>query len=839
VVIIACAILPRAGEAAAQPTDTVLVTAGAHYMTGALHQFLLGRHYRDLWATPMRVPVLDLERFAGGLQPIRRGGGRQTKALRFLGADGREYSFRSVDKDPSPVLDSLLRETIVDDLVQDGISSAHPLGALVAAPLLDAVDVLHVDPQLRLMPDDPALGEFRDDFANVLGLIEENPDENASRTNSFSGAERVVGSAALMERIDRGPAEAVDPEAFLTARIVDVFLGDWDRHRDQWRWASFESGEQRRWLPIPKDRDQAFSKFDGVLPRLVSFFMPQFVRFEGEYPNIVRLHWNGRELDRRFLSGLERPVWDSIGSSIQQRLTDDIIADAVGRLPPEILEKNGEELRTALIQRRERLPRAWAEFYTILAEKVDIVGTAADEIAIIDREDPSTVVVSMWDPSIGEEPYLSRRFHAEETREIRVRMHGGDDRVTVRGVRSGITVRVLGGEGDDDFTVEGSTSAIALYDDRGQNELSAPSGVDIDSRDFDEWVWTEEDRDQPREWGTRWTPIFWSSFASDVGIFVGAGATLERFGFRAKPNSTSMSLRLGFAPMRAKGRAEAELRWNRPNSSTFVTVETRASSLDVIHYYGMGNNSPGGPADFHRVDERTVSVAPSLGFETRSGLSMDVGVMASASSATGNETRFFSTVVDTLYGATGHSQFGGRVRLSFNPHPHAPNRAFRWRSSFAATVHPVLADVESVFGSATGEISALLTPSRWGSLVVATGGRKVWGSFPWKDAAFLGGPSTLAGWAEQRFAGDASVYVRGEARLRVFRPTVVVPVDAGIFGVSGAGRVYLDGASPGGWHTMVGGGIWLTPMGQSTTLQVGFGVSEEATKIYASLGLPY
>jgi hypothetical protein len=387
-------------------------------MTGALHQFLLGRHYRDLWATPMRVPVLDLERFAGGLQPIRRGGGRQTKALRFLGADGREYSFRSVDKDPSPVLDSLLRETIVDDLVQDGISSAHPLGALVAAPLLDAVDVLHVDPQLRLMPDDPALGEFRDDFANVLGLIEENPDENASRTNSFSGAERVVGSAALMERIDRGPAEAVDPEAFLTARIVDVFLGDWDRHRDQWRWASFESGEQRRWLPIPKDRDQAFSKFDGVLPRLVSFFMPQFVRFEGEYPNIVRLHWNGRELDRRFLSGLERPVWDSIGSSIQQRLTDDIIADAVDRLPPEILEKNGEELRTALIQRRERLPRAWAEFYTILAEKVDIVGTAADEIAIIDREDPSTVVVSMWDPSIGEEPYLSRRFHAEETREI-------------------------------------------------------------------------------------------------------------------------------------------------------------------------------------------------------------------------------------------------------------------------------------------------------------------------------------------------------------------------------------------------------------------------------------
>ena len=73
------------------------------------------------------------------------------------GADGREYSFRSVDKDPSAVLDSILRETVVADLVQDGISAAHPFGALVA---------------------DPALGEFREEFAGMLGLIEERPDEN-------------------------------------------------------------------------------------------------------------------------------------------------------------------------------------------------------------------------------------------------------------------------------------------------------------------------------------------------------------------------------------------------------------------------------------------------------------------------------------------------------------------------------------------------------------------------------------------------------------------------------------------------------------------------------------
>ena len=216
---------------------TVVTAAGEQYRAGAFHRWILGRHYRDLWTTPVEVEVLDLSTFAGGITPLERGGGRQTKALRFLGADGREYSFRSVDKDPSAVLDSILRETVVDDLVQDGISAAHPFGALVAAPLLDAAGILHVDPVLRVMPDDPALGEFRTEFAGMLGLIEERPNENEDESRGFQGSVRVIGAERLTERIDGGPADRVDARAYLTARVLDIFLGDWDRHRGQWRWA--------------------------------------------------------------------------------------------------------------------------------------------------------------------------------------------------------------------------------------------------------------------------------------------------------------------------------------------------------------------------------------------------------------------------------------------------------------------------------------------------------------------------------------------------------------------------------------------------------------------------
>ena len=59
----------------------------------------------------VKVEVLDLNNFAGGLVPIKRGGGLQTKSLRFIGADGRIWKFRSLDKDPSKVLPEDVKES--------------------------------------------------------------------------------------------------------------------------------------------------------------------------------------------------------------------------------------------------------------------------------------------------------------------------------------------------------------------------------------------------------------------------------------------------------------------------------------------------------------------------------------------------------------------------------------------------------------------------------------------------------------------------------------------------------------------------------------------------------
>jgi hypothetical protein len=230
----------------------VTVAAGPRYGAGAFHRWILGPHYRDVWTRPVEVDVLDLRTFGGGLTPTGTGGGMQTRSLRFDGADGREYAFRSVDKNPSALLDPVFHGTLVADVVQDGISAAHPYGALVAAPLLDAVGVLHVEPELRVMPADPTLGAFGAEFAGMLGLVEERPDENDGGATAFAGADKVIGSERLAERLDEGPEDRVDARAYLRARLMDVFLGDFDRHRGQWRWATFDEDGPRRWLPVPR-----------------------------------------------------------------------------------------------------------------------------------------------------------------------------------------------------------------------------------------------------------------------------------------------------------------------------------------------------------------------------------------------------------------------------------------------------------------------------------------------------------------------------------------------------------------------------------------------------------
>ena len=101
--VLAIGLAPHAGLAQKAPPkvvnrDSASLAAGTHYELGAFKRFFLGDTYRDYWVKPIRVPELDLRRYAGGLRPLKEGGGMQTKNLRLGTPDGSEVVFRPVNK---------------------------------------------------------------------------------------------------------------------------------------------------------------------------------------------------------------------------------------------------------------------------------------------------------------------------------------------------------------------------------------------------------------------------------------------------------------------------------------------------------------------------------------------------------------------------------------------------------------------------------------------------------------------------------------------------------------------------------------------------------------------
>ncbi|HYR12317.1 MAG TPA: hypothetical protein VEQ60_31305, partial [Longimicrobium sp.] len=334
-----------AAPLAAQAGGTERVAAGPQYRAGALKRALLGRSYRELWTTPVNVPVLDLRTFAGGLTPTETGGGNQTLSLRFEGADGKEYAFRAVDKDPGRGEGG--RGGITGWVLKDQVSSQNPAGALVAGRLMDATGALHVDPQLFVMPDDPRLGEFREQFAGMLGQMEERPGDR------FGGAAEVLDTEEFLPLLQGDPANRLAAEEYLTVRLMDFLLGDWDRHEDQYGWARFDRGGVRTWRPVPRDRDYVFVDYDGLGIDVARPFVPKAVRFRREYGNLFGLIKQAQYLDRRLLGELDRAAWDSVAAALRARVTDALIDDAVRRMPAEDQAIVGAELAATLRARRD------------------------------------------------------------------------------------------------------------------------------------------------------------------------------------------------------------------------------------------------------------------------------------------------------------------------------------------------------------------------------------------------------------------------------------------------------------------------------------------------------
>ncbi|HEV8445359.1 MAG TPA: hypothetical protein VGQ44_01005 [Gemmatimonadaceae bacterium] len=848
----------KAAKGPAAPAESATVVAGAHYRGDGVVRWFDGDGYRELWTTPIRVPVLNLQTFVpGGLKPLKEGGGFQTKSLRFEAANGDEWVFRLVDKRAGAV-PSELRRTPIEKIVQDLQSSQNPAGFLASAPIAEAAGVLHPTGMLMVMPNDPALGDFRRDFAGQLGEIERYPnvpkaddeekvvqdtkeakkakDEKAADEKpkdektkdekkeaagklkgdderlGFAGASKIIDSDELRKLINTDAKDQVDARAFLMARLTDFLINDNDRHAGQWKWAEFPSAKHE-WEPIARDRDHAFVTYGGVVGATGRMVKSTVVSFSSA-PLVAGLIAQNA-IDVRLLSGLEKPVWDSIAHELQRRITDSVIHTAAMSLPIEY-RSAAPNMEAVLKRRRDAIPTAADQYYRMLAERVQVDGTNSSDRASIVRTADGSVDVRLESEGTT---FYERRFRPGETREILVYLHNGDDTAIVTGrADESILVRVIGGNGDnvliDSSTVGGRTHPTHFY------EAGPTSGVTYGpDTDFVRTPWEEQ-----RGKVSRAVPNYGSGILPHVGLndprTLGwtplLGFKRYTYGFLDRPYSSMLGVDAEYA-MQFKGARLTVLGDKRFESSPLhVGVLGRVSDLQYVNFFGFGNSTVVDtlhhPDSFFEVHQRQWTMSPVVGYSIGQWTDLTLGPGFTHATTDSASSPFLGVTRPYGFGNFNEGTLQLTARYNYNP-PRIDSITPSNHIVAVASggVYPKMMDVTSTFGKATlalaGDLQLPIPTSP--TLTFRSGGTKVWGDFPFFEAATIGGDHTTQFIDAQRFAGDASLYATSQLLVPLTQFRVIIPVRGGVVGVAEAGRVYVNGSSPGGWHSTAGGGIWI------------------------------
>jgi hypothetical protein len=830
--------------------STEQVAAGKRYHASGLHRFLFGKDYRRLWVEPIEAEILDLRKEAGGLSPVMTVGGHQTLGLALKGNDGRAYTFRGIDKDPTATLPPELVGTIADRVVQDQISSSHPAAPLVVESLMEAAGVLYTKVRFVVMPDDPALGEFREEFAGVLGTFQEYPTPISETSPGFAGATEILSHLEMWNRLEASPADRVDSRAFLRARLLDIFIGDWDRHRKQWRWAKMPG--KPGWQPIPEDRDQAFCRYDGLFISAARPGLPFIVDFGKKYPRMDGLTYAARDSDRYLLTDLKRSDWESIAIDLKSHLTDSVIEEAVKRLPPEYYRLDGSRLETTLKVRRDQIVVATDRFYKLLARKVNIQMTDQAELAEIVRVDSNTtdIRISLRPSEKGDappKPYYNRRFYHGETQEIRLYLRGGDDFVVAQGGQfKGIKIRVICGQGND-FVDTSKSGGLLVYDSAGVPKLTLGPKTKIDKRSYVPPVIPGAPWIPPRDWGKQTIPLPWIGYSPDTGLFLGGGFITKLFGFRKEPYSSNHMLRAGFAFGAQSSRFDYRGEFRHENSAAYTSVSAQATGIKIFRFYGFGNETTSSEDDdFYKLRQRQFSLDLSFNLPLAGKLFLHAGPIIKYSRTALDQDNLIGEM--RPYGTEHFGQIGIKGELIYDTRDiiSAPSRGAL--ILLEGKYFPALWDVKTGFGYLHVESSVYLqmsTASLQPTLAVRVGGEHVFGKYPFHEAAFIGGGglthsgTTVRGLYAQRFAGDSAVYGNTELRIRLSDIYFLFPGEMGLFILGDIGRVYFEGENSKTWHSAIGGGIWVSFLGRKNTFSISLAQSDERFGVYMSGGFSF
>lgn len=830
-------------------TDSIRTSIEPEYNNvSKTHRFLFGENYRALWAAPVKLPVFKLENAKGGLKILQKGGGLQTMSLRLQDSTGQQWVLRTIQKYPERGLPPKLRPTVAKDILQDQVSAAHPFAALTVPPLAQALGVPHSHPQIVYVANDPALGAYSKDFANKVFLFEEREPLDADKTDNTEKAQR---------KLKADNDTRVDEKTVLKARLLDMILGDWDRHEDQWRWQKTDEKKGSVYEPVPRDRDQVYYKTSGVFPWVVShqWLKSKFQGYSGEIRDIEGWNFNARYFDRYFLNQLDEADWREQITYVQKTLSDSLITAAVKLMPDTIFKLSGGEIIAKMKSRRDNLMKQGLEYYRFISVYVEIPATDKRESFSIDEQDNGKVEVTVKKIKKGgdlDKTIYHRIFNPDVTKEIRLYGFDGNDIFSVTGnTPSPIKVRMIGGAGVDSFSVDKklhNRGKLYVYDRSDSTNIIPPSSQARirTSTDTDVNVYNKTSFKY-----NRFEPIILANYNTDIGILLIGGFSYEKHGFRGDP----YSFREEFLTNYSLSRKSLLFTYVADFKNAIGKNDIRINALsrgpnNVSNFFGIGNGTPfvnKGDKEISYYRNKYDLITTDVSLYHQYGkwqLHAGVGGQFYYSSASDNTNRFLGDynaahpTEDVFSNKWSAGLVGGAVYDTRNKGNITTGGVY-WNTT--VTSMKALTGSHNAYTQLSSEFSFFLNPDRDSVLIIAnrTGGATYFGTADYFQQIKLGGPQTLRGFHTWRFTGRTMLYNNLELRLKVLDFTsYLFPGSIGITGFNDIGRVWSANDNSNTWHDGYGGGVYIVPA-ELVLIQAAVGFSREGSLPYISIGFRF
>ncbi len=840
-------------------SKTTSIYKNNNHSNSKFYTSFIGKHYRTYYYKDYSFPVVNLDTLFGGLKPVKLGGGNQSVSLRLEDKNGKEYVMRRMSKSasqfiqinlfPEEYLKPNLENTISEKFLKDFYTTAYPFAPIIVSKLSENVGVYYAKPKIYYVPKQNALQQFSDELGDDLFLIEERMTKESKANHFFGNSDDIISTDEVIENISKDEKYKINTNQYIKTRLFDMWLGDWDRHGDQFRWATYKVNENEViYEPIPRDRDQAFSNFDGIFTRTVTALIPalrKFQTFENNISNIKTFNSNAIFNDLLLTNQTTLEQWINQAEELENKINNDTINKIFENLPYEISDMTTNEIKVKLINRKKHI-KEWAnDFYNFLNKNVIITGTNKKDFFEINRKENGFTEIKISrikSSKITNDIVYEKTFDPKITKEIWLYGLNDDDLFNVKGnYKSTIKILLIGGQNKDSYSIDNNYN-IKVYDYKTK-ECNF-EGIPVSKKLSDDYDLNHYDFKKRKHNIRQIFPAI--GFNPDEGFIAGAKFHFTKFSYELNPFSQKHSL--GAKYFSATSGYELTYSGEIANviSNFNFKLESRYTTPAFAqNFFGIGNetNNLENELEMEYYRTRLEQFNTKIAFVKKGKLGSELHFQIPFDFIRPNENEnrfvednlnenqlerkyFIGFETGYFYENKNNKSFSTlgiqfQIKGGFKTNLKEEKRNFTYLKTQFQLDYPILKN------------DKLTLATIWNFDFVNNS------NFEFYQAATIGGKNGVRGFRNERFSGQYGYYQNTDIRLNLLDFNAgILPAKLGVYSGFDYGRVWNNDENSNKWHNSFGGGMYVNTSG-IFTLQTSYFYSNEGGRFVFGLGFGF